>query len=71
MKTLLPEDIKNGTVLSSQKRKISNTDKHSTNSVKSKRILRESNTGVPVPKPSIAVPAVKPVVKSENRLKGQ
>ncbi|XP_028394821.1 abnormal spindle-like microcephaly-associated protein homolog [Dendronephthya gigantea] len=76
MKTLLPEDIKKSTVLSSQKRKISKTDKHSTNSVKSKRILRESNRGVPEPSVALdfcssAVPVVKPVIKSENRLKGK
>lgn len=72
MKTLLPEDVKKGAMLSSQKRKMSKTDKQSTSSTKSKRILRESNTGLPEPKPSVAsnissATTVKPIIKSELR----
>jgi hypothetical protein len=75
MKTLLPEDIRKGAGLSSQKRKISKTEKQPTSCVKSKRILRESNTGLPEPKPSLGAGAkvaavVKPIIKSENKLKG-
>jgi hypothetical protein len=75
MKTMLPEDIRKGAALSSQKRKISKTDKQSTSSMKSKRILRESNAGLPEPKPSLALgdsaaTVVKPIIKSESKLKG-
>lgn len=76
MKTLLPDDVKKGAMLSSQKRKISKTDKQSTSNVKSKRILRESNAGLPEPKPVVtsdisAVPSTKPIIKSElSKVKG-
>lgn len=74
MKTLLPEDIRKTAVHFSQKRKIqSNSD------VKSKRILRESNGGLPVAKPNLLpvdlnssetnIKMVKS--KSEKKLKGQ
>ncbi|CAB4000793.1 abnormal spindle-like microcephaly-associated homolog, partial [Paramuricea clavata] len=56
MKTMLPEDIRKGAAFSSQKRKISKMDKQSTSSMKSKRILREM---------------VKPIIKSESKLKGK
>ena len=76
MKTLLPDDVKKGAMLSSQKRKMSKTDKQSTSSMKSKRILRESNAGLPEPKPSVAsdisaATTTKPIIKSElNKVKG-
>ena len=75
MKTLLPEDIKKGAGFSSQKRKISKTEKQPASNLKAKRILRESNAGLPEPKPSLSVDAnvvtaVKPIIKSESKLKG-
>jgi hypothetical protein len=73
MKTLLPEDIRKGAGFSSQKRKISKTEKQPTSSMKAKRILGENNAGLPEPKPSLDVgttTVVKPIIKSENKLKG-
>ena len=75
MKTILPENVRKGAALSSQKRKISIADKQSTKNVKSKRILCENNTGLPEPKPSVAsvvdaTKVVKPIIKSERKVKG-
>lgn len=55
MKTLLPEDVRKG-CLSSQKRKFSVTDKITTSNIASKKVLQESNKGLP--KPTDKNPAV-------------